>query len=209
MLQKPKVFFLKLLFIIFIIYFFILVILFFFQRNLLYHPAENNYYGDKLTVSVYKVKIKTKDNIELLGWYHKKDSNSYKTILFLHGNTGSLENRIHKINHFKNMNVNFLAKLDEAREYAGIPFIINSAYRSPTHPESIKNPTSSHIKGLAVDISVKDSRTRFLVLDALLVVGFSRVGISNSFIKVIEGCAHNSHMEKPSLINQSISDFLV
>lgn len=82
------------------------------------------------------------------------------------------------------MNVNFLAKLDEAREYAGIPFIINSAYRSPTHPESIKNPTSSHIKGLAVDISVKDSRTRFLVLDALLVVGFSRVGISNSFIHV-------------------------
>ena len=84
----------------------------------------------------------------------------------------------------ENMNVNFLAKLDEAREYAGIPFIINSAYRSPTHPESIKNPTSSHIKGLAVDISVKDSRTRFLVLDALLVVGFSRVGISNSFIHV-------------------------
>ena len=82
------------------------------------------------------------------------------------------------------MNVHFLAKLDEAREYAGIPFIINSAYRSPTHPESIKNPTSSHIKGLAVDISVKDSRTRFLVLDALLVVGFSRVGISNSFIHV-------------------------
>ena len=83
-----------------------------------------------------------------------------------------------------NMNDDFLAKLDEAREYANIPFIINSAYRSPTHPESIKNPTSSHIKGLAVDISVKDSRTRFLVLDALLVVGFSRVGISNSFIHV-------------------------
>jgi len=75
---------------------------------LLYHPAENNHYGDKLTVSVDKVKIKTKDNIELLGWYHKKDSNKYKTILFLHGNTGSLENRIHKINHFENMNVNFL-----------------------------------------------------------------------------------------------------
>ena len=108
MFQKSKVFFLKLLFIIFIIYFFILVILFFFQRNLLYDPAENNYYGDKLTVSVDKVRIKTKDNIELLGWYHKKDSNSYKTILFLHGNAGSLENRIHKINHFKDMDINFL-----------------------------------------------------------------------------------------------------
>ena len=108
MFQKFKVFFLKLVFIIFIIYFFTLIILFFFQRNLLYHPTENNYYGDKLTVYVDKVKIKTKNNIELLGWYHKKDSNRYKTILFLHGNAGSLENRIHKINHFENMNVNFL-----------------------------------------------------------------------------------------------------
>ena len=64
------------------------------------------------------------------------------------------------------MNVKFLAKLDEAREFAKIPFVINSAYRSPEHPESIKNPTSSHIKGLAVDISVKDSVTRFKVLNA-------------------------------------------
>ncbi len=60
-----------------------------------------------------------------------------------------------------NMNVDFLAKLDEAREYANIPFIINSAYRSPEHKESIKNPTSSHIKGLAVDIKANDSRHTF------------------------------------------------
>ena len=84
----------------------------------------------------------------------------------------------------ENMNVDFLAKLDEAREYAGIPFIISSAYRSPQHPESIKNPTSSHIKGLAVDISVKDSRTRFLILDALIAVGFTRIGIAGTFIHV-------------------------
>jgi zinc D-Ala-D-Ala carboxypeptidase len=83
-----------------------------------------------------------------------------------------------------NMNADFLAKLDEAREYSGIPFIINSAYRSPEHPESIKNPTSSHIKGLAVDISVKDGRQRFLVLDALLHVGFSRIGVAGTFIHV-------------------------
>ena len=83
-----------------------------------------------------------------------------------------------------NMNVDFLAKLDEAREYANIPFIINSAYRSPEHPLSIKNPTSSHIKGLAVDISAKDSIDRFLILDALIAVGFSRIGISDTFIHV-------------------------
>ena len=83
-----------------------------------------------------------------------------------------------------NMDVDFLAKLDEAREYANIPFIINSAYRSPNHPLSIKNPTSSHIKGLAVDISVKDSRQRFLILDALIAVGFNRIGIAGTFIHV-------------------------
>jgi uncharacterized protein len=91
-----------------LIYFFILISTYIFQRNLLYHPSENNYSGDKLDVSIIKVKIKTQDDIELLSWYHNKDIDKYKTILFLHGNAGSLENRIHKINHFKDMNVNFL-----------------------------------------------------------------------------------------------------
>ena len=85
----------------------------------------------------------------------------------------------------KNMDVDFLAKLDEAREYANIPFIINSAYRSPEHNAKVGGkPGSSHIKGLAVDISAKDSRTRFLVLDALFAVGFTRIGIADSFIHV-------------------------
>ena len=91
-----------------IIYLFILISTYAFQRNLLYHPRENNYFGDQLLVSVEKIKIKTKDNIELLSWYHNKNINDYNTILFLHGNAGSLENRIHKINHFKDMDINFL-----------------------------------------------------------------------------------------------------
>ena len=101
--------YLVLILLIFIsIYFFILISTYFFQRNLLYHPAENNYYGDRLIVSIEKVRIKTQDNIELLGWFHNKNTSNLKTILFLHGNAGSLENRIHKINHFKDMNLNFL-----------------------------------------------------------------------------------------------------
>ena len=89
-------------------YLFVLISTYIFQRNLLYHPKENNYSGDQLKVSIEKVIIKTEDNIELISWHHKKNNNNYKTILFLHGNAGSLENRIHKINHFKDMNVNFL-----------------------------------------------------------------------------------------------------
>ena len=91
-----------------LIYFFIIIFTYLFQRNLLYHPTENNYFGDPLLVSVEKIKIKTKDNIELLSWYHKKNINDYKTILFLHGNAGTLDNRIYKLNSLGNLDVNFL-----------------------------------------------------------------------------------------------------
>jgi len=91
-----------------LVYLLVTLGLYIFQRSLLYHPVENNYYGDKLTVNIEKVKITTEDNIDLLAWYHKKDIKKYKTILYFHGNAGSLENRIHKINHFKDMNINFI-----------------------------------------------------------------------------------------------------
>jgi len=106
-LIKMKYFTLLLLIFI-LIYFIIIISTYVFQRNLLYHPTENNYFGDQLLVSIKKIKIKTQDNIEILSWYHNKNLYDYKTILFLHGNAGSLENRIHKINHFKDIKVNFL-----------------------------------------------------------------------------------------------------
>jgi len=90
------------------VYLVITLSLYFFQRNLLYYPSENNYSGDRLTVPIEKVKIKTQDNIELLSWYHKKNVSDYKTILFLHGNAGSLEDRIYKLNFLGNLDVNFL-----------------------------------------------------------------------------------------------------
>ena len=90
------------------VYLVITLSLYFFQRNLLYQPSENNYSGDRLTVPIEKVKIKTQDNIELLSWYHKKNVSDYKTILFLHGNAGSLEDRIYKLNFLGNLDVNFL-----------------------------------------------------------------------------------------------------
>jgi len=107
-MNKKKMYILSILGFGIVIYLIFTFILYSFQRSLLYHPAENNYYGDELIVEIEKVKILTDDNIELLAWYHKKNLENYKTILYLHGNAGSLENRIHKINHFKNMNINFL-----------------------------------------------------------------------------------------------------
>ena len=103
-----KNFFLSIITFILLIYLSVLVYLFFFQRNLLYLPDENNYFGDKLKVDIEEVQIKTSDNINLLGWFHKKDLNKFKTIVYFHGNAGKLENRIHKLNHFKDMDINFL-----------------------------------------------------------------------------------------------------
>ena len=88
-----------------------LIAVFFFQRNLLYHPTINNYINNQNITEpteIEKINITTKDNIDLLGWFYNKDLNKYKTILFFHGNAGSLENRTYKLNHFKNLNVNFL-----------------------------------------------------------------------------------------------------
>lgn len=84
-----------------------------------------------------------------------------------------------------NMNEEFLQRLDEAREYAGIPFIINSAWRSEEDNKRVGGkPNSSHLKGLAVDIKATNSRQRGLILDALRSVGFSRIGIAKTFIHV-------------------------
>ena len=106
--MNKKMYFLSIVGLAVLVYLIISFILYNSQRSLLYHPTENNYSGDMLKVSIEKIKIKNDDNIELLAWYHEKNIEKYKTILFLHGNAGSLENRIHKINHFKDMNINFL-----------------------------------------------------------------------------------------------------
>jgi len=106
--MNKKMSLINILILLLAVYLIITFVLYFFQRKLLYYPAENNYSGDKLLVTIEKVKIITEDNLELLAWYYDKGNKNYKTILFLHGNAGTLENRIHKINHFKDMNINFL-----------------------------------------------------------------------------------------------------
>ena len=92
-------------------YVLLLTVVFFFQRNFLYHPSVDNYLKDQVTnepTGIEKVKITTVDNIDLVGWFYKKNIEKFKTILFFHGNAGSLENRTYKLNHFKDLDVNFL-----------------------------------------------------------------------------------------------------
>jgi fermentation-respiration switch protein FrsA (DUF1100 family) len=108
MLKKPRKIILQFISLIILIYLSVIVFLFFYQRNLLYHPNENNYSGNNLNFEIEKVKIKTSDGIELLGWFHEKDLEKFKTIIFFHGNAGTLENRIYKLNRLKDLDINFL-----------------------------------------------------------------------------------------------------
>ena len=88
------------------IYLFILIFIFFSQRSLMYHPSENNYLDEnKLDHKIEKIKIPSDDH--LISWYFKKNE-SFKTLLFFHGNAGSLENRIYKLNDLSKLNLNYL-----------------------------------------------------------------------------------------------------
>jgi len=85
----------------------------------------------------------------------------------------------------KLMNATLLSMLDEARHIAQIPFKINSGYRTTKRNMQVGGKiNSSHLKGLAVDISCTDSRSRSIILSALKDVSFNRVGIAKSFIHV-------------------------
>jgi len=88
------------------------------------------------------------------------------------------------------MKPEFLEKLDKARGLAGIPFKITSGYRTKEYNEDLirrnykASKNSSHLKALAADISVKDSKSRFIVFNSLLLAGFTRIGIADTFIHV-------------------------
>ena len=89
----------------------------------------------------------------------------------------------------------FLEKLDLARGIAGVPFRINSGMRSYDWNRRVGgSENSSHLTGWAADISATSSNRRFLIVKALMEVGFTRIGIGDTFVHVdsdvdkIENC---------------------
>jgi uncharacterized protein YcbK (DUF882 family) len=71
---------------------------------------------------------------------------------------------------------------DKGREQSGVPWHINSAYRCPEHNAEVGSKSDVHVKGLAIDVSTPDSRTRFKVLQAMIDLGFNRIGLGSNFI---------------------------
>ena len=94
------------------------------------------------------------------------------------------------------MDETFLSMLDEARTEAKIPFKINSGYRTTEHNKVVGGvKSSSHLKGVAADIKCTDSRSRFIILNALIQAGFTRIGIANTFIHV------DCDIDKPQMVS--------
>jgi|TARA_B100001094_G_scaffold74985_1_gene71365 uncharacterized protein YcbK (DUF882 family) len=84
-----------------------------------------------------------------------------------------------------NMDPTFLRMLNHARQIAGIPFRINSGFRTKEHNAKVGGTeNSSHLRGLAADIYATSSTARYEILSALIKAGFYRIGIANTFIHV-------------------------
>jgi len=83
------------------------------------------------------------------------------------------------------MDLKILYMLDDARKKYGKAIKINSGYRTRFHNAKVGGvESSSHLKGLAVDIACSKSLDRFKLIKILLEVGFNRLGIGNTFIHV-------------------------
>lgn len=81
------------------------------------------------------------------------------------------------------MDMSFMLKLQEARNMAGVSFSIASGYRCAKHNAEVGGvDDSAHTAGRAADVFTPDSHARYIVLKALLGVGFKRIGVAGSFI---------------------------
>ena len=83
----------------------------------------------------------------------------------------------------ENMNEFFLEMLDEVRDIAGIPFKVNSGFRTESHNRAIGGKkNSAHTRGYAADIHVADGLSRFKIVNAAIHAGVSRIGIYHTFV---------------------------
>lgn len=77
----------------------------------------------------------------------------------------------------------FLVQLDRVREAAGIPLVLNCAYRSVAYERKKgRSGNSAHTRGLAVDIRCNTSANRYKIIRAALECGITRIGVGKTFV---------------------------
>lgn len=98
------------------------------------------------------------------------------------------------------MHPDFMQKLQLARSVAeqkckekDIPitfayFVITSGSRSESRNRQVGGkPDSTHLYGRACDIKAEYSRSRLIIVESLLLAGFTRLGIGDDFVHVDDG----------------------
>lgn len=83
------------------------------------------------------------------------------------------------------MDADFLLRLDRIRYTAGIPLVLNCAYRSKEWDiKQGRSGNSAHCKGKAVDIRCNTSGNRMKIVKAALDCGITRIGIGKTFVHI-------------------------
>lgn len=89
------------------------------------------------------------------------------------------------------MNPDTIARLNRMREIAGIPLVLNCAYRSPAHDRAKgRSGAGAHTTGRAVDIRCYNPATRYKIITAAIAAGFTRIGVAHTFVHVDDSPNH-------------------
>lgn len=90
---------------------------------------------------------------------------------------------------YDNVRTKLVESLQILRDYiwmstgTELPIVIRSGCRCAEHNRRSKGKKSSaHLTGEAADIKCYDSRTRYLLLNAAIRNGFTRIGVGKTFI---------------------------
>ena len=91
----------------------------------------------------------------------------------------------------ENMKDEFMELLQDARTIAECSFRITSGFRTQAYHDDLgrrgyktSKSRSAHQDGYAADISCTDTKSRWLIINSLLLAGFNRIGIASNFIHV-------------------------
>ena len=85
----------------------------------------------------------------------------------------------------QDMSQDFMNLLDTLRDRAGIPIVLNSAYRSVAYEKSMaRSGNSAHTRGRAVDIRCNNGQTKQRLMDIARTLGITRFGVGKTFLHI-------------------------
>ncbi len=88
----------------------------------------------------------------------------------------------------EDMDDDFLFLLDMVRKEAGIPLVLNSAYRTPEWDRKQgRSGKGAHTMGMAVDIRCNSNSNRYKIITAAIKCKVNRIGVYKSWIHLDMG----------------------